>query len=181
MCFVDFQTNTGDCASRGFLSALATAASSTTATAAVTAKCPRRTGTAAATFTAASTPSETATAARRFHSVSWSCRISHRLTHMFNAEKWTLCFRLCSGQLNETTIDVCKHFTNLCLNGRCIPTPTSYRCECNMGYRQDVRGECIGESVYLYLKVRNKSVYWTVLSSVGGANLANILRRIIDK
>ncbi|XP_049443747.1 fibrillin-2b isoform X1 [Epinephelus fuscoguttatus] len=41
------------------------------------------------------------------------------------------------------TIDVCKHFTNLCLNGRCIPTPTSYRCECNMGYRQDVRGECI--------------------------------------
>ncbi|XP_016101547.1 fibrillin-2b [Sinocyclocheilus grahami] len=47
------------------------------------------------------------------------------------------------SQLNETTIDVCKHFTNLCLNGRCIPTPTSYRCECNMGYRQDVRGECI--------------------------------------
>ncbi|XP_069006644.1 fibrillin-2b isoform X2 [Embiotoca jacksoni] len=41
------------------------------------------------------------------------------------------------------TIDVCKHFTNLCLNGRCIPTPTSYRCECNMGYKQDVRGECI--------------------------------------
>ncbi|KTG04443.1 hypothetical protein cypCar_00020287, partial [Cyprinus carpio] len=41
------------------------------------------------------------------------------------------------------TIDVCKHFTNLCLNGRCIPTPTSYRCNCNMGYRQDVRGECI--------------------------------------
>ncbi|KAF0042112.1 hypothetical protein F2P81_005644 [Scophthalmus maximus] len=41
------------------------------------------------------------------------------------------------------SIDVCKHFTNLCLNGRCIPTPTSYRCECNMGYRQDVRGECI--------------------------------------
>ncbi|KTG04442.1 hypothetical protein cypCar_00050381, partial [Cyprinus carpio] len=47
------------------------------------------------------------------------------------------------SQLNETTIDVCKHFTNLCLNGRCIPTPTSYRCNCNMGYRQDVRGECI--------------------------------------
>uniref|UniRef100_A0A7N5ZUD6 Fibrillin 2b n=1 Tax=Anabas testudineus TaxID=64144 RepID=A0A7N5ZUD6_ANATE len=49
---------------------------------------------------------------------------------------------------NETvsmndSIDVCKHFTNLCLNGRCIPTTTSYRCECNMGYRQDVRGECI--------------------------------------
>ncbi|XP_057697171.1 fibrillin-2b isoform X1 [Corythoichthys intestinalis] len=41
------------------------------------------------------------------------------------------------------TIDICRHFTNLCLNGRCIPTPTSYRCECNMGYKQDVRGECI--------------------------------------
>uniref|UniRef100_A0A8C3RBV6 Fibrillin 3 n=1 Tax=Cyanoderma ruficeps TaxID=181631 RepID=A0A8C3RBV6_9PASS len=41
------------------------------------------------------------------------------------------------------TIDICKHFTNLCLNGRCIPTPSSYRCECNMGYKQDVRGECI--------------------------------------
>ena len=46
--------------------------------------------------------------------------------------------------LNDS-IDVCKHFTNLCLNGRCIPTPTSYRCECNMGYKQDVRGECIGK------------------------------------
>ena len=46
--------------------------------------------------------------------------------------------------MNET-IDVCKHFTNLCLNGRCVPTPMSYRCGCNMGYRQDVRGECIGE------------------------------------
>uniref|UniRef100_A0AAY4E607 Fibrillin 2b n=1 Tax=Denticeps clupeoides TaxID=299321 RepID=A0AAY4E607_9TELE len=44
--------------------------------------------------------------------------------------------------LNET-IDVCKHFTNLCLNGRCIPTHASYRCECNMGFKQDVRGECI--------------------------------------
>uniref|UniRef100_A0A8C5I4Y5 Fibrillin-2-like n=1 Tax=Gouania willdenowi TaxID=441366 RepID=A0A8C5I4Y5_GOUWI len=45
----------------------------------------------------------------------------------------------------NNTIDVCKHFTNLCLNGRCIPTPPSYRCECNMGYRQDVRLECIGK------------------------------------
>uniref|UniRef100_A0A3B5A904 EGF-like domain-containing protein n=1 Tax=Stegastes partitus TaxID=144197 RepID=A0A3B5A904_9TELE len=49
----------------------------------------------------------------------------------------------------NNTIDVCKHFTNLCLNGRCIPTPTSYRCECNMGYKQDVRGECIGENMYM--------------------------------
>ncbi|XP_049577285.1 fibrillin-2b isoform X1 [Syngnathus scovelli] len=44
--------------------------------------------------------------------------------------------------VNDTT-DICKHFTNLCLNGRCIPKPPSYRCECNMGYKQDVRGECI--------------------------------------
>lgn len=49
-----------------------------------------------------------------------------------------------TATLNQT-IDICKHFTNLCLNGRCIPTPSSYRCECNMGYKQDVRGECIGE------------------------------------
>lgn len=47
--------------------------------------------------------------------------------------------------MNES-IDVCKHFTNLCLNGRCIPIHASYRCECNMGYKQDVRGECIGKS-----------------------------------
>ncbi|KAM9357797.1 fibrillin-2b [Symphorus nematophorus] len=50
--------------------------------------------------------------------------------------------RIGTVSVNDS-IDVCKHFTNLCLNGRCIPTPTSYRCECNMGYRQDVRGECI--------------------------------------
>ncbi|XP_033936716.1 fibrillin-2b [Pseudochaenichthys georgianus] len=50
--------------------------------------------------------------------------------------------RIGSVSVNES-IDVCKHFTNLCLNGRCIPTLQSYRCECNMGYRQDVRGECI--------------------------------------
>ncbi|XP_059498675.1 fibrillin-2 [Stegostoma tigrinum] len=45
--------------------------------------------------------------------------------------------------INQTNIDVCKHFTNLCLNGRCIPTPTSYRCECNMGFKQDLRRECV--------------------------------------
>nr|XP_006626990.1 PREDICTED: fibrillin-2 [Lepisosteus oculatus] len=43
--------------------------------------------------------------------------------------------------LNQT-VDICQRFTNLCLNGRCIPVPSSYRCECNMGFRQDVRGEC---------------------------------------
>uniref|UniRef100_A0A4W3HSE0 Fibrillin-2 n=1 Tax=Callorhinchus milii TaxID=7868 RepID=A0A4W3HSE0_CALMI len=36
-----------------------------------------------------------------------------------------------------------SHFTNLCLNGRCIPTPSSYHCECNMGFKQDMRGVCI--------------------------------------
>uniref|UniRef100_A0A8C9VFY4 Fibrillin 2b n=1 Tax=Scleropages formosus TaxID=113540 RepID=A0A8C9VFY4_SCLFO len=41
------------------------------------------------------------------------------------------------------TIDVCKHFTNLCLNGQCVTTPTSYYCKCDLGYQQDVRGECI--------------------------------------
>ncbi|NXL38984.1 FBN2 protein, partial [Glaucidium brasilianum] len=44
--------------------------------------------------------------------------------------------------LNQT-IDVCKHHPNLCLNGRCIPTLSSYRCECNMGYKQDANGDCI--------------------------------------
>nr|XP_054395512.1 fibrillin-3 isoform X14 [Pongo abelii] len=47
-----------------------------------------------------------------------------------------------TATLNQT-IDICRHFTNLCLNGRCLPTPSSYRCECNVGYTQDVRGECI--------------------------------------
>ncbi|KAK2087255.1 Fibrillin-3 [Saguinus oedipus] len=47
-----------------------------------------------------------------------------------------------TATLNQT-IDICHHFTNLCLNGRCLPTPSSYRCECNVGYTQDVRGECI--------------------------------------
>ncbi|XP_074851141.1 fibrillin-2 [Carettochelys insculpta] len=44
--------------------------------------------------------------------------------------------------LNQT-IDICKHHPNLCLNGRCIPTISSYRCECNMGYKQDASGDCI--------------------------------------
>ncbi|XP_060119379.1 fibrillin-2-like [Heteronotia binoei] len=44
--------------------------------------------------------------------------------------------------LNQT-IDICKQHPNLCLNGRCIPTISSYRCECNMGYKQDANGDCI--------------------------------------
>ncbi|XP_045405469.1 fibrillin-3 [Lemur catta] len=47
-----------------------------------------------------------------------------------------------TATLNQT-IDICRHFTNLCLHGRCLPTPSSYRCECSVGYTQDVRGECI--------------------------------------
>uniref|UniRef100_A0A8C3X9N4 Fibrillin 3 n=1 Tax=Catagonus wagneri TaxID=51154 RepID=A0A8C3X9N4_9CETA len=49
-----------------------------------------------------------------------------------------------TATLNQT-IDICRHFTNLCLNGRCLPSSSSYRCECNAGYAQDMRGECIGE------------------------------------
>uniref|UniRef100_UPI00358F92B7 fibrillin-2-like n=1 Tax=Myxine glutinosa TaxID=7769 RepID=UPI00358F92B7 len=44
--------------------------------------------------------------------------------------------------LNQT-VDMCRHYTNLCLNGRCVPTPGSYRCECNFGFQQDIRGVCI--------------------------------------
>uniref|UniRef100_A0A673VN86 Fibrillin 3 n=1 Tax=Suricata suricatta TaxID=37032 RepID=A0A673VN86_SURSU len=47
-----------------------------------------------------------------------------------------------TATLNQT-VDICRHFTNLCLNGRCLLTPSSYRCECHAGYTQDVRGECI--------------------------------------
>ncbi|KAG7261181.1 hypothetical protein CRUP_013413 [Coryphaenoides rupestris] len=57
--------------------------------------------------------------------------------------------------VNET-VDVCKHFTNLCLNGRCMLTPNSYRCECNIGHKQDMRGECIGETGK---RIRNTHTY----------------------
>ncbi|XP_035248375.1 fibrillin-2 isoform X1 [Anguilla anguilla] len=43
--------------------------------------------------------------------------------------------------LNQT-VDICQLLNNLCLNGRCIPVPSSYRCECNMGFTQDARGDC---------------------------------------
>ncbi|KAM4052790.1 fibrillin-2 isoform 1-T1 [Anomaloglossus baeobatrachus] len=43
--------------------------------------------------------------------------------------------------LNQT-IDICKLYPNLCLNGRCIPNLNSYRCECNMGYKQETQTEC---------------------------------------
>ncbi|XP_069816785.1 fibrillin-2-like [Dendropsophus ebraccatus] len=43
--------------------------------------------------------------------------------------------------LNQT-IDICKQYPNLCLNGRCIPNLSSYRCECHIGYKQDTQTEC---------------------------------------
>ncbi|MGH0134419.1 UNVERIFIED_CONTAM: hypothetical protein FKN15_030693 [Acipenser sinensis] len=42
-------------------------------------------------------------------------------------------------------VNTCQLYRNLCINGRCIPTPGSYRCECNMGFMLDVRGECIDD------------------------------------
>ncbi|XP_069078600.1 fibrillin-1 [Pleurodeles waltl] len=44
---------------------------------------------------------------------------------------------------DQVSVDYCVLFRNLCLNGRCIPTRGSYRCECNKGFHLDVRGECI--------------------------------------
>ncbi|KAK2894364.1 hypothetical protein Q8A67_011593 [Cirrhinus molitorella] len=44
---------------------------------------------------------------------------------------------------NVSIRNMCEAFRHLCINGRCVPTPNSYRCECNMGYRLDGRGECI--------------------------------------
>ncbi|CAJ0967005.1 unnamed protein product [Ranitomeya imitator] len=41
------------------------------------------------------------------------------------------------------TQDYCLLYRNLCIHGRCIPTPGSYRCECNTGFHLDGRGECI--------------------------------------
>lgn len=47
--------------------------------------------------------------------------------------------------LNITITNLCDVVRNLCPNGRCIPTPGSYRCECNMGYQLDIRGHCIDD------------------------------------
>lgn len=47
----------------------------------------------------------------------------------------------------QNITNMCQAFRNLCLNGRCIPMPgIGYRCECNMGFKLDTRGECIGKN-----------------------------------
>ncbi|XP_069561799.1 fibrillin-1 [Brachyistius frenatus] len=46
----------------------------------------------------------------------------------------------------QNITNMCQAYRNLCLNGRCFPMPgIGYRCECNMGFRLDVRGECIDD------------------------------------
>ncbi|KAM4593063.1 fibrillin-1 isoform 1-T1 [Odontesthes bonariensis] len=47
----------------------------------------------------------------------------------------------------QNITNMCQAYRNLCLNGRCIPMAggVGYRCECNMGFRLDGRGECIDD------------------------------------
>ncbi|KAL0963262.1 hypothetical protein UPYG_G00351840 [Umbra pygmaea] len=46
-----------------------------------------------------------------------------------------------TATLNQT-VNICRQLPNLCLHGRCVPVGSSYRCECNTGYRVDARREC---------------------------------------
>uniref|UniRef100_A0A671NV91 Fibrillin 2a n=1 Tax=Sinocyclocheilus anshuiensis TaxID=1608454 RepID=A0A671NV91_9TELE len=39
------------------------------------------------------------------------------------------------------TVNRCRLFPNLCLNGHCVPLGSDYRCDCNTGYREDNRGD----------------------------------------
>uniref|UniRef100_A0A3Q3EIF5 Fibrillin-1 n=1 Tax=Labrus bergylta TaxID=56723 RepID=A0A3Q3EIF5_9LABR len=46
----------------------------------------------------------------------------------------------------QNITNMCQAYRNLCLNGRCIPMPgVGYRCECNMGFKLDSRGECVDD------------------------------------
>ncbi|XP_048825237.1 fibrillin-1-like isoform X1 [Brienomyrus brachyistius] len=47
--------------------------------------------------------------------------------------------------VTQNITDICQAYRNLCLNGQCVPTPGSYRCQCNMGFKLDRRGECVDE------------------------------------
>ncbi|TKS69600.1 Fibrillin-1 MP340 [Collichthys lucidus] len=50
----------------------------------------------------------------------------------------------------QNITNICQAYRNLCLNGRCIPMAgVGYRCECNMGFRLDGRGECIADFLAL--------------------------------
>ncbi|XP_037650240.1 fibrillin-1 [Sebastes umbrosus] len=50
------------------------------------------------------------------------------------------------GIQTQNITNMCQAFRNLCLNGRCVPMPgTGYRCECNMGFKVNGRGECFDE------------------------------------
>uniref|UniRef100_A0AAY4CEM9 Fibrillin-1 n=1 Tax=Denticeps clupeoides TaxID=299321 RepID=A0AAY4CEM9_9TELE len=45
----------------------------------------------------------------------------------------------------QNITNMCEAFRNLCINGRCVPIPGSYRCDCYMGFHLDTRGECIDD------------------------------------
>lgn len=65
---------------------------------------------------------------------------------------------------------MCQAYRNLCLNGRCIPMPggIGYRCECNMGYRLNGRGECFGKFFFFFFcehLTGDTWSRWTCLSS----------------
>ncbi|XP_078741844.1 fibrillin-2-like, partial [Lampetra fluviatilis] len=43
---------------------------------------------------------------------------------------------------NES-VDLCRLFPGVCPSGRCVPTPGSYHCQCDVGYRAEARGGCV--------------------------------------
>lgn len=66
----------------------------------------------------------------------------------------------------QNITNMCQAYRNLCLNGRCIPMPgVGYRCECNMGFRLDGRGECVGKIHQVPLV---PSLKWTTVKKVAG-------------
>ncbi|RUS90503.1 hypothetical protein EGW08_001771 [Elysia chlorotica] len=51
--------------------------------------------------------------------------------------------RLCDATEPYKKVDLCSLFENLCENGRCVAEDDSVRCECNPGFRNDSRGNCV--------------------------------------